>query len=217
MKEKQKYLPKTKDEIFVKNSHYIYNILREEMDINSRPLELLDIGCHKCFLKEFLPENVNYTGVNIDKTAEYVIEFDLNKGYLPMDNDKYDIIICTDVLEHLFCPQKIADEIKRCLKTDGIFIISLPNDLGLNAIFTFIVSWLKRKIDPIPTQIFKHHWKFSKKVAEMFLEKTGLIPSRAVPYYGPFSRKVGFLVAYSPKFCTTYFFTGKKKSFSQSS
>lgn len=42
-------------------------------------------------------------------------------------DEYFDIIICADVLEHLVDPWSIIDKISRCLKKDGLLIVSIPN------------------------------------------------------------------------------------------
>ena len=42
-------------------------------------------------------------------------------------DEYFDIIICADVLEHLVDPWSIIDKVSRCLKKDGLLIVSIPN------------------------------------------------------------------------------------------
>lgn len=48
---------------------------------------------------------------------------------LPFESEHFNIIIATDILEHLYEPQKLLVEIRRLLKTDGFAILSVPNHL----------------------------------------------------------------------------------------
>jgi SAM-dependent methyltransferase len=168
------------------------------------------VGCHKCFLKEFLPRGSRYTGINIDKTTEDVIPFDLNEGRLPVADAAYDAVVCTDVLEHLFCPEQIAAEIQRSLKPGGLFVISLPNDIGITVLLSFLLKWFRRQVDPIPAQRFDHHWKFSHPVAMEFFREAGLSVGRAEMYVGPYIRFLTPLMRLFPSLCTTWFFVGRR-------
>ena len=49
----------------------------------------------------------------------------------PFGSNSFDQIICLDVLEHVDDPGKIFSEVNRCLKKDGQFVITVPNELYL--------------------------------------------------------------------------------------
>lgn len=56
------------------------------------------------------------------------LTFQLGKAEeLPWDDEHFDIVICSEVLEHLPEPEKAISEIYRVLKRDGIGIFSTPN------------------------------------------------------------------------------------------
>jgi 2-polyprenyl-3-methyl-5-hydroxy-6-metoxy-1,4-benzoquinol methylase len=206
---KNKYFTTVADYVYWKNARFIAEIIQKESHLKKN-YSILDIGCHKCFLKDILPKSINYVGINIDKTKDCVIEFDLNQGFLPIESGYFNIIVCTDVLEHLFYPEKIILEINRCLKSEGIFIISLPNDLGLTALFSYVSKWLLRNIEPIQTQIYSHHWKFSRRTAIDFLKNADLSSFKYFPYTGPYLIALKPIIKIFPSLCTTFFFVGGK-------
>ena len=45
----------------------------------------------------------------------------------------FDVIIFADVLEHLQDPLKVLEYSKKCLKSDGVFLVSFPN-IGHNSV-----------------------------------------------------------------------------------
>ncbi|HKP97952.1 MAG TPA: methyltransferase domain-containing protein [Fibrobacteria bacterium] len=198
------------DRVYRENARFVSGLLQGEKDFPARAPRVLDVGCHKCFLKGFLPAGSRYTGLNIDKTGEDVVPVDLNRGRLPAADAAYDAVVCTDVLEHLFCPEKIAAEIQRCLKPGGIFVISLPNDIGITVLLSFLLKWFRRTVDPIPVQRFDHHWKFSYAVSTAFFREAGLAVTRAELYVGPYIRFLTPLIRLFPSLCTTWFFVGRK-------
>ena len=59
-----------------------------------------------------------------------VLQIDLNK-FQAKDYSRFissfDVIVCGDVLEHLVNPQAVLSELKKLLKPDGYFVVSLPN------------------------------------------------------------------------------------------
>lgn len=66
---------------------------------------------------------------------------------------KFDLIICTEVLEHLLDPHRQMGYFKKLLKKNGRLIISLPNE---NTIFHRIYSLIGIGIDQYPFVLYKH-------------------------------------------------------------
>jgi methionine biosynthesis protein MetW len=54
---------------------------------------------------------------------------------LPIEDRSIDTIICTDVIEHVFDPEKLLREFSRILKEKGTLIITTPN-----------IAWLPHRI-----------------------------------------------------------------------
>ena len=52
---------------------------------------------------------------------------DMEKGAIPLGNDRIDLVSMTSTLEHLSCPEHIARELRRILKPDGIVFITVPD------------------------------------------------------------------------------------------
>ena len=56
----------------------------------------------------------------------------IDKGFaekLPYENETFDVVFCSHVLEHVNNEEKSLQEIKRVLKKDGILIIGMPTAL----------------------------------------------------------------------------------------
>jgi len=118
---------------YVKLRFRIYKSLLNPFLKNN--VKLLDIGCYTADLLKLLPKYIDYYGIDYDETAleiakkrgAKVIKLDLENEQIPL-NQKFDIIVCTEILEHLKDPEKILIQIKRLLKEEGVVIISLPNE-----------------------------------------------------------------------------------------
>lgn len=56
--------------------------------------------------------------------------FDVNKG-LPeqIKSKKFDVILCTEILEHLVDARPLLNDMRECLTDDGIIVITVPNEL----------------------------------------------------------------------------------------
>lgn len=98
---------------------------------------ILDVGCGSGYLSKLLKEKNNIVyGIDSSKEAceiakqyiDKVICRDIEKIKKTIfKNEFFDIIIFSDILEHLKDPLIILKNFKKYLKDDGIIIISLPN------------------------------------------------------------------------------------------
>lgn len=87
----------------------------------------LDVGCREGMQSKWL-EDKGYTVISIDVTKNYekCIIADINKE-LPFETDSFDLIWCSEVIEHLNNPAFTVQELRRVLKPNGIMIITTPN------------------------------------------------------------------------------------------
>ena len=98
---------------------------------NKGKLKLIDLGAGPQRIKDYLPENIRYFSLDLNKKSNPNIVWDLNKLPLPIKNNSFDIALCAETLEHTFYPRRIMAEIKRIIKPDGAIIITLPNEYSL--------------------------------------------------------------------------------------
>ena len=98
----------------------------------------LDIGCGDGSLTVFLKQLIRAKEVKAIEIAEegankaeekgiecYVL--DLESQPLPFQNETFDFVFCGEVIEHLFDPDLLLEEIYRVLKPHGKCIITTPN------------------------------------------------------------------------------------------
>ena len=82
---------------------------------------ILDVGSGDKFLKESLEKNnCNYFSLDID-------DLNFEKDNFSFEKEKFDIVICLAVIEHLSDPSIFLNEIKRVLKKNRYLYISTPN------------------------------------------------------------------------------------------
>jgi SAM-dependent methyltransferase len=118
----------------------VYNALNKELleHIPDHLNRVLDVGCGDGSLGVFLKSKLNVEIVGItfsEKEAliartkiNTVIVGDLNSIDLK-DYGKFDCVICSHVLEHVYDPVLLLKKIKKQLTDNGILIIALPNIL----------------------------------------------------------------------------------------
>ena len=92
---------------------------------------LLDLGCGKAPLLGYYAGFVERAtlvdwGNSPHENSLLDLEADLNKP-LQLDDDSYDTVILSDVLEHIAEPQTLLSEIGRILRSDGgVLLLSVP-------------------------------------------------------------------------------------------
>lgn len=90
--------------------------------------KVLDIGCGTQPYRFFL-KNCEYYGMELD-TPENRIHKKADYFYdgktIPFEDSFFDCIMMTEVLEHVFNPDELIQEIKRILKPGGLLLITVP-------------------------------------------------------------------------------------------
>jgi SAM-dependent methyltransferase len=101
---------------------------------------ILDIGCGSSnWNTDRLPvtgldQNRDMLGYGMERGfIRKPIEWDLMKTPLPLKDGSFDIIVMSEVLEHLENPGKILAEASRILRKGGTLIITVPLDEPLSA------------------------------------------------------------------------------------
>ena len=103
---------------------------------------ILDVGCSTGVLGKYLKKSKKATvsGVDVANTAIIQAKKVLDEAFcvdierensLAFKEKSFDIIICADILEHLLDPLSILKKLKKYLKDDGYFILSIPNIANL--------------------------------------------------------------------------------------
>lgn len=116
------------------------NKLRTILDIievsGVKPKKFLDVGCASGWLLSKIAKKYPKAaciGVDVYKNAiQYgkkrykslqLIHADAHN--LPFKDETFDIVLCTEVLEHVISPEKVLKEINRVLKDEGVAIIEM--------------------------------------------------------------------------------------------
>lgn len=113
--------------------------LKQTLDRIPSNLRLLDAGAGELANKKFC-QHLNYVSQdfcqyegNGDTKGLQMGSWDTKKidivsdiTDIPEDNESFDVILCTEVLEHLPDPVKALQEFQRLLIKDGILILTAP-------------------------------------------------------------------------------------------
>jgi ubiquinone/menaquinone biosynthesis C-methylase UbiE len=121
---------------------------------------ILDIGAGTCPYKDlfrhcsyFALDFVKYKGIKRNGRSHYgKINVISDILHIPVKNDSVDVVLCTEVLEHVFDPISAIKEMARVLKTNGTILLTAPLGSGLHQLpyhfyGGFTPEWYKRCFD----------------------------------------------------------------------
>lgn len=151
--------------------------LKNESNFFKADLEVLHIAPEQCFHKRFKNQkNINYlTGDLVSPIAD--LHFDLHE--IPLADNKFDVVFCNHVLEHVTDALQCMKELNRVMKPGGWGIFQVPQDFSLEKTYE----------DPSitsPEEREKHFWQkdhvrlFGKDYPE-WLKKAGFEIDEFIP------------------------------------
>jgi len=94
------------------------------------------IGCNEIIGVDADEERLN----EAEKKGIIVVNHDLNDT-LPFRDNSFDVIICNQVIEHLYYPVKFMREVYRILKPKGYAVISTENLASWDNIFALLLGY----------------------------------------------------------------------------
>lgn len=118
---------------------------------------VLDVGAGAGDLRNYLPADVKYQGVDIapEFAGPGVLVHNINTG-LPFPDASFDYVFMMEVLEHTPTAYQTAGEINRVLKPNGAWVVSVPNPYHIKEIiwnlfhvadkWGHIYSWTRQTI-----------------------------------------------------------------------
>lgn len=144
---------------------------------------VLDVGCGEGFtLKKLEEKKIGKKNEGVDYSADAIKigkkiypELNLSKGNiyeLKYEDNSFDLLICTEVLEHLEDPVKAVAEMRRV--TSKYILFSVPNE-PFFIMANFLRGKYLRNFGNHPEHV--NHW--TALGFEKFLKKQGLYVSKA--------------------------------------
>jgi len=146
--------------------------------------KILDLGCRNGVITEYFVKNNNVTGVDVDsmaldharqKLGINIAHFDI-QGDWPLAGEKFDIIVAAEILEHIFFPENVIEKCSKFLKTDGLFIGSIPNAFSLKNRLKYLLGSKKGTPLEDPMHINHFSWDEFKSMLNKYFTKIDLIP-----------------------------------------
>jgi len=99
---------------------------------------MLDVGCSGGMLTTIIKDTIGVTDVHgieisvggmsaANRRGIKAIQLDVDINPLPFNDNFFDFVYCGDVIEHLFNPSYLLNEIHRVIRIGGFFLITTPN------------------------------------------------------------------------------------------
>lgn len=138
------------------DSHYDYleNLASANIKDNCT---ILDAGCGNGFLIERVIKNTNqlknveYTAFDasekmVSELKNRLSNISVTQEFLPntsFSNEAFNIILCSEVLEHVHAPREALKELFRIAASKGMLILSVPNGdrVGINDVIRKKKAW----------------------------------------------------------------------------
>jgi len=121
----------------------------------------LDVGCDNNILKQNLLSK-KVVGIDLGGKPDFIVNLDKEKLIGFADNS-FDLVVCTEVLEHLDDFHVMVDELFRV--SDRYVLISLPNCMDIFTKYNFVFHNKIGKYYGLPLEKTndRHKWFFSWK------------------------------------------------------
>ena len=172
-------------EVRSKTDAFKFLARKKKIDFNNKIV--LDIGFGSGNILEVLKKGGAIChGVEISQTA---IDRLKGQGYclkhtggetLPYNNEYFDMIVCSHILEHIKNEKKILNEIKRILKPNGLLILGVPtgktgyNPLHFRNYSLKDIKRLSEKLDSVcifyhnfGSSIFRFFYKINNSIIKL--------------------------------------------------
>jgi len=145
---------------------------------------VLDVGCRDGILKQYLPENITYYGIDVSDESKCDEIVDISQKTTFADN-QFRLLIALDVAEHT---DNIYASILEMLRIANTCIIALPNMYNIGMRYRFLKG--QPLCDKYSLSIknaisggYRHRWLFTPKEAIQFIENIAKKNGRSIKFH----------------------------------
>lgn len=180
----------------VRKNRYIYTLSSVEF---SKGMRVLDVGASPSHMAYVLKQcGCDVVGIDHEpghiqpqiQNSISIIHANIEKDRLPFDDNTFDVILFTEVIEHLvYNPQKALKEIYRVLKPDGLVILTTPNAISLNKIIILLerknIKWGGYKEFYKGSLYRRHNYEYTLEELKDLFNEAGfkIVKSQYLNYY----------------------------------
>lgn len=167
----------------------------------------LDLGCRDGTLSSRLADMAEaFTGVDVDPSAieeaqrrfpmSEWMAMDMYQDWHELDGKKFRVIVCSEVLEHVYYPERMMKKIRAHLEPGGVFIGSVPNAFFLKHRLRYLLG--SRTGTPLedPTHITQFHISTLRAMLSYLEPRSVLIEGYTRPPLDGLARRAPSLFAF---------------------
>lgn len=139
---------------FIRRKEFIFQLLKDER----KTAKIIEIGCGSGYILDYLQKKGFKKLRGVD-SSEYFLKYYKNiKKSIKIPNEKYDIVLLLDVIEHVKEEKTILNKINKILNSGGKLIISVP---------AYMFLWSHHD------ELNNHYRRYTSKSLKKILLKTG--------------------------------------------
>ncbi|MBM3882348.1 MAG: class I SAM-dependent methyltransferase [Verrucomicrobia bacterium] len=142
----------------------------------------LEIGCRAGNLTQHYGQHNRVVGIDIDRNALELfaaklgcpsVWLDVDFEPLPFEAGQFDVVVLSEVMEHLRFPAKVLSEIARVLKPAGRLVGSVPNSFRLRNRLRFLLG---RPFETDPSHLRSYSPALLRRQLEASFRQVQLLP-----------------------------------------
>jgi ubiquinone/menaquinone biosynthesis C-methylase UbiE len=180
-----------------------YDLVADEVRRNlPRGGRVLDLGCGSALVADRLDDlNFHYVGMDFggphiayaqkkyaDRSGPMSTSFVRGDGeFLPFAAETFDVVVMSEVIEHLLRPELAVWQIARVLKPGGVFVLTTNNasEVPLRSPLSHLFAWIEKGLGAtFPSLISYRPWVWPERV------DPELLPDGSPDVYIPHSHHI---------------------------
>lgn len=81
-----------------------------------------------------------------------IAQVNLNSGRLPYEDETFDLVTCSEVIEHVENYRAVLREVNRVLKRNGLLVLTTPNVLNMSSRIRYLTAGFANLFGPLPVK-----------------------------------------------------------------
>lgn len=147
--------------------------------------DVLDLGCRDGHLTSYYVQGNRVTGADVDSHAlETARErlgittrhLDVQDPSWPLESASFDVVVAGELLEHVYFPDRVVEQVQKILRSGGMFVGSVPNAFALKNRFRYLLGTKAGTPLEDPMHINHFAWPELKAMLEKYFTEVNLYP-----------------------------------------